>query len=61
MMPYAGPAVEAGVSKGELLMGIGKESTDAFTHDEAIERLRQPGRPLKLKLRRLSAPVLQVT
>jgi hypothetical protein len=52
--------VAAGVAKGELLVGIGRESAANLTHDEAIERLRQPARPLKLRLRRLSAPRLQV-
>ena len=53
--------VAAGISKGELLLGIGKESAANLSHDEAIERIRQPSRPLKLKLRRLSTRLLQVS
>jgi len=54
-----GPAVAAGVSKGELLIHIGSENASCLTHDEAIERLRLPQRPLKLKLRRISLEDLQ--
>lgn len=54
-----GPAVAAGVAKGELLVGIGNENASSLTHDEAIERLRLPHRPLKLILRRVASKDLQ--
>ena len=55
-----GPAVAAGISRGELLVGIGSDDAANFTHDEAIERLRQTHRPL-LRLVLLLIFVIVVT
>ncbi|KAH8057255.1 hypothetical protein JL722_6905 [Aureococcus anophagefferens] len=45
-----GAAAAAGMRRGALLVAIGGESTFGLLHDEVIDRLRQPRRPLVLTI-----------
>merc|ERR1712185_263450 len=53
-----GAADRAGVVANSLLIAVSGEETVDLTHEEVILRLKQPARPLLVRLRRLSADVL---
>jgi len=46
-----GPAMNAGIKVGSLILKIGNNETETMTHFEVIDELRRSQRPLKLKLR----------
>ncbi|KAH8072831.1 hypothetical protein JL721_3481 [Aureococcus anophagefferens] len=54
-----GAAAAAGMRRGALLVAIGGESTFGLLHDEVIDRLRQPRRPLVLTVRDVPEDALE--
>lgn len=55
-----GAADRAGVVASSLLLAVGDDETLNMTHEEVIARLKQPARPLRVRLRRLAPQVLTV-
>eukprot|EP00635_Sarcinochrysidales_sp_CCMP3193_P012380 CAMPEP_0118900278 /NCGR_PEP_ID=MMETSP1166-20130328/6463_1 /TAXON_ID=1104430 /ORGANISM="Chrysoreinhardia sp, Strain CCMP3193" /LENGTH=371 /DNA_ID=CAMNT_0006839417 /DNA_START=105 /DNA_END=1216 /DNA_ORIENTATION=- len=54
-----GAAYTAGVRAGLLVVAVGDESTSGLLHDEVIEKLRRPTRPLRVRLRQVEASRLE--
>ncbi|KAJ8600055.1 hypothetical protein CTAYLR_001840 [Chrysophaeum taylorii] len=54
-----GAAARSGVRAGALVVGVCGESTAGLLHDEVIDRLRRPTRPLALRLREVDPDRLE--
>lgn len=52
-------AFRAGVEEGCLVVGLNEMNTRSMCHKEVIDRLQQPHRPLRMRLRRVAPEKLE--